>query len=70
MREQPGYDTRPHARLPLRFQDMDDHTNGRSFDSQATWVIHVLVLFLTGYLHVGVFVQPDTGRRPVDWCRN
>ena len=35
---------------------MDDVSTERSFDSQATWFLDVL--------------QPSTGRRPVDWCRN
>ena len=32
------------------------------------WVIDVLAYFITCYLWV--FVQPGTGRRPVDWCMN
>ena len=47
---------------------MNDLTTERSFDSQATCVIGVLDLFFTNYQWV--FEQPDTGRRPVDWCRN
>ena len=47
---------------------MNDLTTERSFYSQATCVIDVLGLFFTYYQ--GVFEQPDTGRRPVDWCRN
>ena len=36
MREQPGHNTLPHARLPPSFLGMDDLTTERSFDSQAT----------------------------------
>ena len=47
---------------------MDDLITERSRDSQAMWDIGVLGLFID-MLSMGV-VQPDTGRRPVDWCRN
>ena len=46
---------------------MDDLTTEHRFDSQAM-VIDVLAIFLTYY--PCMFVQPDTGSRPVDWCRN
>ena len=71
MHGQLGYDTRPHARLPPNFtrhRCIDDLTTERYFESQATWVINVLGLFLT--YCTWVLVQPGTGRRPVDWCRN
>ena len=45
---------------------MDDLTNGRGVDSGATCVVNDLGLFFDKC----VFVQPGTGRRPVDWCRN
>ena len=67
MAEQPGHNTQPHVQLPPRFQGMDDLTNGRGVDLQATWVIDELGLFLTCYLCE--FVQADTGKRPVDWYR-
>ena len=38
-----------------------------AWKSHTTWVIDVPGLFLTCY--AWVFVQPGTGRRPVDWCR-
>ena len=44
---------------------IDDLTTERSFNSQATWVIDVLGLFLTCY--PWVFVETGTGGRPVDW---
>ena len=48
---------------------IDDYPTGRSFDSQATWAIDVLcLLFITCY--PCVFVQPGTGRRSINWCRN
>ena len=47
---------------------INDLTIERFFDSQATWVVHVLGLFLKRYPLV--FVQPGTGRRPVDRYRN
>ena len=48
---------------------MDGLATERSFDKQTTWVIDVLgLLLLTCY--PWVFVEPGTGRRPVDWCRN
>ena len=73
MREQPGQNTRPHAWLPPSFLGMDATTcsyltTDDSFDSQAAWVNDVRGLFLTWY--TWEFVQPGTGRRPVDWCRN
>ena len=71
MRGHPGHNTRPHARLQPILLGMDDSdylTTERSFDSQATWVIDVIGIFLTGYPRV--FVQQGTGRRPVDLCRN
>ena len=61
------HDRMPDYLLFLGHSCMDELTNERTFDSQATWVIDVLIL-LTCYLWV--FVQPSTGRRPVDWCRN
>ena len=47
---------------------MDYLTTESSFDSHNMWVIGVLGLHL-GMLYMG-FVQPGTGRRPVDWCNN
>ena len=43
--EQPGHNTRPHARLLHNFVGMDDLTIDRNFSLQATRVIHVLGLF-------------------------
>ena len=60
-----GHNTRPLARLPLSFLGMDDLIYERSFDSQATWFIGVLGLFLTWAI-----VEPGTDRRSVDWCRD
>ena len=68
MRGQSRHDTRPIASSFPGLECMDCLTTECSFDSQATWVIAVLGLFLTCY--VWVFEQPSTGRRPVDWCRN
>ena len=45
-----------------------DPTTERSFDSQVTWVIDVLCLFLI--CCPWLFIQPSTGRRPVIWCRD
>ena len=73
MTGQPEHNTRPHNRLPhslLSMDDcMDDLTTGRSFDSQATWVIDVIGLFFLK-CYPWLLVQPSNGRRPVDWCRN
>ena len=41
-------------------------TAERSFDSKAARVIDVLDIFIYPW----VCVQPGTGRRPTDWCRN
>ena len=44
---------------------IDDLTTERSFDSQATWVITMIVIyFVTCY--PWVFVQLGNGRRPAD----
>ena len=43
---------------------MEDLTTERSFGSQTTCGIGVLGLFLTSY--PWVFVQPGSGRRPVE----
>ena len=67
MPEQPGLNTHPHARLQPNFPShgcIDDLTT----DLQAMWVSDVLGIFFTCYPYV--FVQPGTGRRLVDWCRN
>ena len=53
MRGHAGYNTRSHARLLPSFLGMDDLITERSFDSQATWVINVLGLFID-ILSVGV----------------
>ena len=71
MHRQPVHNTRPNAWLPASGLDMDAWMTSQlnvAFDSQAKWVIDVPGLFLTGY--PWVFVQPGTGRRVVDWCRN
>ena len=47
---------------------MDDLPIERDSDSQATRVIDVPGLFFTFY--PWMFVQPGTGRRVVDWCKN
>ena len=68
---QPGHYTRPHDRMPTLFTGhgcKNDSTTERNVDSQATWVIYILCLFLTCY--PWVFFQPGTGRFLVDWCRN
>ena len=62
MNEQPGHNTRLHNGY------IDDLTTERSFDSQATWVIGVLDLFLA--CCSWVFVRPGTGKCPVVWCKN
>ena len=45
---------------------IDDLTTESKFDSQATWIIVMLGLFLTCY--PWVFVKLGKVRRPVDWC--
>ena len=65
---QPVHNTLLHARLPLSSLGMDDFTTECSFDSQAMCAIDVLGSFLTCY--PWVFVQPGTGRCPVDCCWN
>ena len=47
---------------------LDDLTTERIFNPQATWFISVLGLFFD--MLSSIFSQPDTSRRPVDWCRN
>ena len=47
---------------------MDELTTEHSFDLQETLAIDVLGLLLTCY--PWLFVQPGSGRRPVDRCRN
>ena len=64
----PGITTRPVATKFSGQRCMDDLEIERSFDLQAKWAIDVLGFFLTCYPWVSV--QPGTGRRPVDWCRN
>ena len=46
----------------------DDLKTKYSFDPQATWVIDVIGFFMT--CHPWVFIQPGTGRRPVEYCRD
>ena len=46
---------------------MDDLTTERSFISDHIESLKCLTYFLPCYPRV--FVQPDTGSRPVDWCR-
>ena len=70
MHKQLKHNTQPDAQLPSNFLDMDDLTNERSFDLQATQVIHLLGLFIFLAFYSLVFLQPGTGRCPVDWCRN
>ena len=68
MRGQPGHiytTTRLIATQITRHGCMDDLTTESSTDSQATWVVDVL-----GLCCPRVFVQPGTGIRPVDRCRN
>ena len=68
---QPGHNTRPQPRLPHSFLGMDAWMN-----SKLTVVLIralrgslvFLAYFLTCY--PWVFVQPGTGGRPVNWCRN
>ena len=59
---QPGHNTRPHTRLPPCFPVIDATTGSRPHQ----WMY--LTYFLTRY--PWVFVQPGTGRRPVDCSRN
>ena len=47
----------------------DDLTTEHSFESQATWVIVVFVFYFRHVIH-GCLYNQDTGRQPVDWCRN
>ena len=56
-----------HDRTPdchQTFQGMDDLTNERSFDSQANGSLICIAYFWT--CHPWMFVQPGTGRNPVD----
>ena len=48
---------------------MDNLTTERSFESQATWVIDI-VCFMFWTCYPWVFLQPGTGRRPVNCCSN
>ena len=50
-----GHNIRLHARLPPIFLGMDDLIPGRSFDSQAKWVIDVLRLY-SDMLSMGVCI--------------
>ena len=55
--------------IPTKFPGhgcMDGLTTECSFDSRPTRVIDVFGLFLTCY--PWLFVQPGTGRCPVNWC--
>ena len=48
---------------------MNGLTTERSFDSQATWVIYVLGIYLL-VCYPWMFVHSGTGKRPVNWYRN
>ena len=63
------HDAHPIATQFLGHGCMDDLKAERSFGSHDRCVIIMLSLyFLTCYQWV--FLQPGTGRCPVDWCRN
>ena len=62
---QPGHKTQPYARLPPSFLDMDAWmASQRSYDSQAMWSLMCLAYYVD--MLSRVFVQPGTGRCPVD----
>ena len=70
MHGQPGHNTLPHARLPPSYPG----TAWLTLQLNVTLIrmqrgsFVCLAYFLT--YHVWVYVQPDTDRRPVDWCSN
>ena len=68
MRGPSGHNSRPLVQFPPSILGMDDLTR-RIFYSQATWVIGMVDLFFDP-CSPSVLVQPGTGGRPVDWCRN
>ena len=71
MRGHPGHDTRPQARLPPGF-GMDDIRTERRFDSHGLCFGYFSMGVCTTYLTCDpyIFVQPGTGRRPVDcWLK-
>ena len=66
MSGQSAHDTTLHVRLAPSFLGMEaleDLITERSLDSQVTWIIGVLGLFLLTY-YQWVFILP------VDWCWN
>ena len=72
MRGQPGHNTRPYARLlSLSFLGMGAWLASPmnvALISKLRESLIFLAYFLTCYPFM--FVQPGTGRRPDDWCRN
>ena len=71
MRGGGGGGGQPHIGVSPSFLGMDARMTSKQdialIRKVATWVIDVLDLLTC---HLWVFVQPDTGRRPFDWCRN
>ena len=70
MRGQPVHNAQPHARLPPTFLDawMTSQLKVLWFASCVGHWCAWLILFFT--CHPWMFVQPGTGRRPFDGCRN
>ena len=67
-----GYNTETICPIATQFPGhgcMDDLTTEHSFDLQDMWDNVVLGLFLLT-CHPWVIVQPGTGRRPINWCRD
>ena len=56
------------ATLFLKHGCLDDPTTERISNPQATWIIGVLGIYFD--MLSMMIVQPDTGRRLVDWFRN
>ena len=69
---QPGHNKRPHARLPPSFLGLDAWMTSQ-LNVALIRKLRVSLMCLAYFfylLSIWVFVQPLTGRRPIDWCRN
>ena len=71
MREQPGHNVRLNAQFPLDILGKNAWMTSQLNEAlilKLRWLSMCLAYLLTFYPLV--FARPDTGRRPVDWCRN
>ena len=71
MRGQAGYDIWPHTKLPPSFLAMDAWLSSQlNVLWFASYVGHWCIWLFFSTCYPWVFVEPGTGRRPIDCCRN